>query len=421
MAYVRRENDGVWSVRVYLGTDAIGGRIRRYKRLDGARDESEARRMADEFERKLRDGLLASGPLLADVLDEYVDMRELTGWAPASARQGRCWCRKVRRMMPRASVASVTTRDLQDFELTLSKPKSDGGEGLSRSSVLSAHDFLNGAFKRIVAEGVRKDDPMVAVAKPRPDRVEVRPFGDEDIPNLVGMISSAIADGDPRTKDYATAVAAMLALVTGERVGEVCAIRRRDVSPRDDSIHVCGNVTEAGGLRRRDVTKGRRSRTVSVTERDMGKIAEVFAAQDAAMPWLGPDSPLVTTDGSIMRPSVVSARFRRMAVNAGLPRDSHFHMLRHTHATLCLRDVDLKTVSLRLGHAKETTTLAYYAHVLPGYDSAAAEAFSREVDYSLAGCATSVPAAGEGTRAVGATKPQDAAGVATELPRPPLV
>ena len=53
-----------------------------------------------------------------------------------------------------------------------------------------------------------------------------------------------------------------------------------------------------------------------------------------------------------------------------------FHTLRHTHATwLLYNGVDIRTVSERLGHAKVTTTLELYAHVLPGRDDLAAETF----------------------------------------------
>ena len=62
---------------------------------------------------------------------------------------------------------------------------------------------------------------------------------------------------------------------------------------------------------------------------------------------------------------------------AGLPKSCTFHSLRHTHATWCLANgVDLKTLSERLGHANEATTLRLYAHCLPGRDAAAAETFA---------------------------------------------
>ena len=61
-----------------------------------------------------------------------------------------------------------------------------------------------------------------------------------------------------------------------------------------------------------------------------------------------------------------------------MPEGFTFHDWRHTHATwLLTHGVDLKTVSERLGHADEATTLRIYAHVLPGRDAYAASIFEQ--------------------------------------------
>jgi integrase len=59
-----------------------------------------------------------------------------------------------------------------------------------------------------------------------------------------------------------------------------------------------------------------------------------------------------------------------MALEAALRRagvrEVRFHDLRHTYATLALRDgVPVKVVSETLGHASITLTLDTYSHVLP--------------------------------------------------------
>ena len=78
-----------------------------------------------------------------------------------------------------------------------------------------------------------------------------------------------------------------------------------------------------------------------------------------------------------MRPTTVSKAFSRARDRAGMPRTYVFHSLRHTHATWCLANgVDLKTLADRLGHSNEATTLKLYAHLLPGRDQAAAQAFN---------------------------------------------
>ncbi len=50
------------------------------------------------------------------------------------------------------------------------------------------------------------------------------------------------------------------------------------------------------------------------------------------------------------------------------------HGLRHTSATLLIaQNVDIKTVSNRLGHSETSTTMDIYAHALQKQDALAAE------------------------------------------------
>ena len=51
------------------------------------------------------------------------------------------------------------------------------------------------------------------------------------------------------------------------------------------------------------------------------------------------------------------------------------HDLRHTNATLLIaQNIDVKTVSKRLGHAQTSTTMNIYAHSLQKMDQTASEA-----------------------------------------------
>ena len=60
---------------------------------------------------------------------------------------------------------------------------------------------------------------------------------------------------------------------------------------------------------------------------------------------------------------------------AGVREDLRFHDLRHTCATLLLREgVNPKVVSEMLGHASITITLNTYSHVLPDMQNSAANA-----------------------------------------------
>ena len=59
-------------------------------------------------------------------------------------------------------------------------------------------------------------------------------------------------------------------------------------------------------------------------------------------------------------------------------RAVNFHALRHSHATILLKQgVNPKVVSERLGHAKVGTTLDIYSHVLPNMQERAAQGLDR--------------------------------------------
>ena len=77
-------------------------------------------------------------------------------------------------------------------------------------------------------------------------------------------------------------------------------------------------------------------------------------------------------DGTPFNPSNVTHAFTALARRAGL-HGTRLHDLRHTHASLLLRQgVHLKVVQERLGHASIAITGDIYSHVLPGLQEDAA-------------------------------------------------
>jgi integrase len=89
------------------------------------------------------------------------------------------------------------------------------------------------------------------------------------------------------------------------------------------------------------------------------------------------DLVFATTDGGPILPANLLRSFRRIVQRAGVPPIT-FHALRHTHATLLLKEgTHAKIVSERLGHANIGITLDTYSHVLPGMQREAAESIDR--------------------------------------------
>jgi integrase len=91
--------------------------------------------------------------------------------------------------------------------------------------------------------------------------------------------------------------------------------------------------------------------------------AEALMANREPAPWIFPSEA-----GTPLDYSRVANTFRWLLRRAGLPRFRPYD-LRHTHATQLLESgAPITYVAHQLGHAKPTTTFAYYAHWLPRDD-----------------------------------------------------
>ena len=90
-----------------------------------------------------------------------------------------------------------------------------------------------------------------------------------------------------------------------------------------------------------------------------------------------------TPAGDIMSMKVLSQRFKDVMRNITDEQTAKFHQLydlRHTHASLLISEGwDLVAVSKRLGHSDTTTTLRYYAHLVPNNDSSRVESFENSI------------------------------------------
>ena len=380
---VKRGADGVFECRLYLGRGIDGKARRSYKRFPEAKTEDEAQALADAWAANLTAFGAVKSARLVDLLKDYTRHREIGGASPNTVRNYRLFTRYVEKYLKNANARDLAAIDFSRFQDVLGASKEEGGQGLSANSIITVHHFLRGAYNYFVDMGICNSNPMNDVSKPSPDHHEASALIEWDFEELNVKIEGAITGDWAKKADYKSPVyafAAWLALVTGMRVGEVCAVRRMDVDRQLTRIYVCGNVIEETGKRpyRRNATKGRKSRSVSITEADMAFIDAFVKRQNEFLGRGNAHTPLVTLNGSYVRPTSVSKAFRRLRAACGLSNEITFHSLRHTHATwLIMNGCDLKTLSERLGHADEATTLRYYGHRAPGRDEAAARIFEQ--------------------------------------------
>ena len=86
---------------------------------------------------------------------------------------------------------------------------------------------------------------------------------------------------------------------------------------------------------------------------------------------------VVSDEGKPIEPGLYRIWFQKISARAGLKRIT-LHGLRHTHVSLLIASgVDIKTVSVRVGHAKTSTTSDIYSHFIKANDSKASQTIDK--------------------------------------------
>jgi len=163
------------------------------------------------------------------------------------------------------------------------------------------------------------------------------------------------------------AMAIMVAMVTGARRGEICALRWSDLE--GDLLTFRTSIFVAGKSQGVKTTKTGRERGVVLGERSVDVLlawrrrCEAVAAEAEVQ--LLDDAFILSRwpDGSrFLNPDSLSAAFSRVAGSVGCSH-VHLHSLRHFAATeLLASGVSPQDAASVLGHANPTMTLNVYAH-----------------------------------------------------------
>jgi integrase len=182
-------------------------------------------------------------------------------------------------------------------------------------------------------------------------------------------------------QDHPLNAIVMIALATGMRRGELCALQWRHVQLDTATLEVSRSLEETNdGLRFKEPKSRHGHRSISLPASAIETLkahrlrqGELRLALGLGRP--GPDDLVFCLeDGSPLPPDRLSQRWHRTAVALGLPLVT-FHAFRHTHASALLgAGLDIVTISRRLGHGSPGITLGIYAHHFKNTDAAAAAA-----------------------------------------------
>ena len=169
------------------------------------------------------------------------------------------------------------------------------------------------------------------------------------------LISSLSNEWDP------TAIAVLLALCLGLRIGEVCGLTWGDIDFDDNILHIRRTVQRIRSINGKSKTK-----VICSTPKSLSSVRDIAIPDNLCnlLLSLRLDSTIYIATGTknFTEPRVLQYRYKAVIKDTGLPYLS-FHSLRHSYATYCYeKGFDDVTLSVVLGHSSPEITKRIYIH-----------------------------------------------------------
>ena len=266
--------------------------------------------------------------------------------------------------------------DLLEKDTQLVRKKGNNGlktkKPLSGKTILEHHRLLRAMLHRAVYWQLIVSNPAERVQPPRAKKPKRRSYDDEQAKILLENLEKLTVE-DTKYK-----VAIVLTIFTGVRLGELMGLEWQDVDFRNGIININKSsqyLSEKGVFTKAPKTESS-IRDVAIPDFIVSLLEEYklwYEEQKSIVGnfWHESNRLFVQDDGKPIHPSTISKWFEQFVKKIGLPV-INFHGLRHTNATLLIsQQVDVATVSARLGHAQITTTYNFYVHPLKSHDRTA--------------------------------------------------
>jgi len=279
-------------------------------------------------------------------------------------------------------------------------------------TILKIHSILNSAFKRALRRKWVLVNPMIHAEPPPPPSTHASP------PTV--RETATIIEAAWNGTHYGPMV--WFASTVGARLGELCALRWRDLQidhvdiahatqARDDYgcleqgcrwvLAITRSIEQVGFEVWEKDTKTHQHRRIALAGEDVAVLLDLRETREVDARLSGRE---VQEDDFIfrhrrgpdicLRPGAVSTHYSRFTARLGI--STTFHKLRHYSATeLITAGVDIRTVAGRLGHSSATTTWKYYSAWRPEADQQAAAVITTRVPTPptpTAACVTRKPA-----------------------------
>lgn len=265
----------------------------------------------------------------------------------ASSKQ--CYCRLLNlHILP-----ALGKVPLAELDGSMLQTYFDAGE-FSASMKYSLWRLLNAIFTAAVRRNVLTHNPCSEIEKARPKRKKPRFLDQREQRELEAVLLKK------------QRLMELIALYSGLRISEVCAIETTDFDRKLGALHIRQATqrveAEEGPYKTAlviaDVKSENSERLIYLPPFLTKMICNYLDTRSFESEFLFVNK---RNDGPA-EPRTLQYQFERIISEAEL-KDVHFHTLRHSYATRCLEwGLDVQSLSEMLGHSSARITLEFYAH-----------------------------------------------------------
>jgi integrase len=355
-----------YKLRVFLCYDAAGKRHDHCETFHGNAGQAEDR--IREIIRRAKSGeaIKAGADTFGAFLDEWLEAKKLSVEESTIEAYRRIVDNHLRPAFGKKMLVTVTADEIQRFYNSVN---------VKRVTLSNIHIVLGMVFKLAVKRKKLAGSPMAGVELPKKqDDAESQAM----TPDQVEAFFEAAADSRFVRLFH-------LAFHLGFRPGELLALKWQDFDAGKKTLRVNRNIVfrRHGDWYLKAPKSTRSKRELPLTDNLIEALkaerrGQLEAKLKAGKGWKDHGFVFADSFGEPYPPNDLWRECRRILDAAGLAGKFSPKTGRHTMASLLLaKGVNVKAVSERLGHTKITTTLAAYAHVLPGAQTEISEEIER--------------------------------------------
>lgn len=348
---ITKRKDGRWEARVIKGYDCNGKA--QYAYLYG-RSYSEAKEKKIAFLRHSDENSQQNGKvLLNSVLSEFLLYHQNKSKESTVAQYKRIIDLHIRPQLGNLQLQEITPFQIESYtHYKLNHGHINEDKGLSPKTVRDILTVLKSTLFYADERGYYNCNTKFSL--PRKEKVKVDVLTKDEEHTLWDYITS---DFDQ------IQLGVLLALCSGMRIGEICALRWNDINIQNQTIRIQHTIQRISDISGRQKTK-----LIIDTPKSDASEREI-PIMNVLLPYIclcqskaSQNCFVLSGTSRPIEPSNYYTKYQRWLRESNIAPHS-FHTLRHTFATRCIESGgDAKSLSEILGHSDVGITLSLYVH-----------------------------------------------------------